>query len=323
METINVNRPQPAAGTAVCLTTCQFLVISKDDHHSVETSIRRRDIEQKMRFFSQHPPFEALQMRELLLFVRAFTRRSFLRMDVVCQQSDETKQNLHVILSGECRVLKLLKTVDMGWQHVDMGMLHAGDIFGDPCAMWAPASAVNDRALPKHPCSIVAASPCEIYVAKTTEIKKHETPAIQAMMTVIHHHVNDFASAMSSVAVRGHLERSAAWDAEKEAAFDPNLLAKAGRLRLGAGEAGGGILRELLMETGLDHQTGRGPPSSPSSKPMEFASSTLPRISMDTPSASTPGSPQLSDPGSKSGALRTPRRPGPSPGPSPPPRRRP
>ena len=55
METINVNRPQPAAGTAVCLTTCQFLVISKDDHHSVETSIRRRDIEQKMRFFSQHP----------------------------------------------------------------------------------------------------------------------------------------------------------------------------------------------------------------------------------------------------------------------------
>lgn len=184
---------------------------------------KNRDLERKIRFFVQLAPFDALDALDLVKFASAFRVQTFKKGDVISAEGSE-KADLFVLATGECRVLKSLSvrepaaaaaadatTTPQHFAHVEMGVLHEGDIFGDECAFWSSATALEPPTASRTPASVVAASPCEVYYASPASIKLHETPAVAEMMRTMHAHLAQIAEVLSDASTTAHLQRGHEW----------------------------------------------------------------------------------------------------------------
>lgn len=96
----------PRAGSAQCVTDCQFAIVSKESYLKLLKKVELESIMQMTKFLKQIPYIQHMIMREVyalrfLMKVEKFTRRG-----VIVAKENTTCDKIYIIKEGEFEIVK-------------------------------------------------------------------------------------------------------------------------------------------------------------------------------------------------------------------------
>jgi len=195
------------AATVVCITDCNFLVISKRDYIRVLRDVHEREFSQKLQFLKTVRYFEYLPHKIFKQIASKTTKKRFGRNQVICREG-EKKTHLYIIRHGECRVLKMVtfpgkqETV-----HMETRKLSSRDFFGEDGGIY-------------NTTSVVSLSFAECYCIHFNDLKNMEDSNVQAIVDNLRSFGLQFSEYIKENALAEMYEKQRKWDKEKKAIMD-------------------------------------------------------------------------------------------------------
>ena len=99
---------EPRAATVTCTEDSDFLIIGRRDYLRVLRDVHEREALQKIQFLKTVRYFDMLPSNICEEIAQKFHKKRYGRNEIVIRESDK-HTHLHIIRTGECRVLKRVK----------------------------------------------------------------------------------------------------------------------------------------------------------------------------------------------------------------------
>ncbi|GMH91462.1 hypothetical protein TrST_g5313 [Triparma strigata] len=155
---------EPRAATVTCTEDSDFLIIGRRDYLRVLRDVHEREALQKIQFLKTVRYFDMLPSNICEEIAQKFHKKRYGRNEIVIRESDK-HTHLHIIRTGECRVLKRVKlngeVVFLETRH-----LSSRDFFGQ-----------EDKSVNQF--SVLSLSFAEVYSCHVNDLKNIEHPELQ------------------------------------------------------------------------------------------------------------------------------------------------
>jgi cAMP-dependent protein kinase regulator/cGMP-dependent protein kinase 2 len=96
----------PRAGSAKCITDCQFAIVSKESYGALLKKVELKSILQMTQFLKQIPYIQNWIMREVYALRFLMKTEKFTRRGIIVAKENTTCDKIYIIKDGEFEIIK-------------------------------------------------------------------------------------------------------------------------------------------------------------------------------------------------------------------------